>query len=389
MPAAPVNRMPEMFDDPHVAARGMIRSFPSDDHEVRAVGNAIKVVGEAERTASLHRYSAATPRPCCARYSDMKGRRSRGSGQRACSVRTCRRIRSRRAGSENEEGDGMASIRIARGADAGEKRRIRRRTCSARWSTCEQAAALGARIVCLPETFPGPWTPPMDYDALPELSETARDLDIYLIAGTVEPVPGDRIATSTRWSSSGRVGKRLVATGGRPPRGRGSTRAATFWDFGYTAASELPVFDIGSSVTIGMLVCSEVYVPELSRQLALQGAEIIFMPAGLWKMAQWDTWRVLTRARAIENLAYTATCQNILGHETVERRSGDDLFTGSRARRGFGRRRPRGRLRPRPHPAISGPRRTAAASRRAARRGCCGSGTGLSCTRRPSERSSR
>ena len=41
------------------------------------------------------------------------------------------------------------------------------------------------------------------------------------------------------------------------------------------------------------------------------------MPAGLWKMAQWDTWRVLTRARAIENLAYTATCQNILGHESA------------------------------------------------------------------------
>jgi crotonobetainyl-CoA:carnitine CoA-transferase CaiB-like acyl-CoA transferase len=48
VPAAPVNRMPAMFDDPNVAARGMIRSFPVGDQEVRAVGNAIKVVGEAE-----------------------------------------------------------------------------------------------------------------------------------------------------------------------------------------------------------------------------------------------------------------------------------------------------------------------------------------------------
>jgi 5-aminopentanamidase len=68
-------------------------------------------------------------------------------------------------------------------------------------------------------------------------------------------------------------------------------------------------------VTIGMLICSEVYVPELARLLALKGAEILFMPAGLWKSAQWDNWRVLMRARAIENLAYTATCQNILGEE--------------------------------------------------------------------------
>ena len=49
VPAAPVNRMREMFDDPHVAARGMIRSFAIDGHEVRAVGNAIKVEGEPER----------------------------------------------------------------------------------------------------------------------------------------------------------------------------------------------------------------------------------------------------------------------------------------------------------------------------------------------------
>jgi CoA:oxalate CoA-transferase len=52
VPAAPVNRMPAMFDDPHIAARGMIRSFPVGDQEVRAVGNAIKIVGEAEPTAS-------------------------------------------------------------------------------------------------------------------------------------------------------------------------------------------------------------------------------------------------------------------------------------------------------------------------------------------------
>ena len=178
-----------------------------------------------------------------------------------------------------------------------------------------QAASLGARIVCLPETFPGPWTPPMDYDAIPELSETARDLDIHLIAGTIEPVPGDPGRFFTALVLIGPQGEEAGRYRRTTPEGPWIYQGGSFWDFGYAAASELPVFDIGSC-RIGMLVCSEVYVPELSRQLALQGAEIIFMPAGLWKMSQWDTWRVLTRARAIENLAYTATCQNILGHET-------------------------------------------------------------------------
>jgi crotonobetainyl-CoA:carnitine CoA-transferase CaiB-like acyl-CoA transferase len=51
VPAAPVNRMPEVFDDPHVAARRMVRSFSLDDAPVKAVGNAIKVLGNEEPQA--------------------------------------------------------------------------------------------------------------------------------------------------------------------------------------------------------------------------------------------------------------------------------------------------------------------------------------------------
>ena len=177
-----------------------------------------------------------------------------------------------------------------------------------------QAAGQGARIVCLPETFPGPWTPPLDYDPVPELVATARDLDVHVIAGTIEPVadePGRHYNVLLLLGPDGEVGRYRRTT----PRGPWIYEGGRFWDFGYHAADDLPVFQVGDA-KVGMLVCSEVYVPELARALALKGAEIIFMPAGLWKKGQWDTWRVLTRARAIENLAYTATCQNVLGNET-------------------------------------------------------------------------
>jgi crotonobetainyl-CoA:carnitine CoA-transferase CaiB-like acyl-CoA transferase len=44
--------MPAVFDDPQVAARGMVSSFPLHDETVFAVGNAIKVVGATERPAT-------------------------------------------------------------------------------------------------------------------------------------------------------------------------------------------------------------------------------------------------------------------------------------------------------------------------------------------------
>jgi predicted amidohydrolase len=61
-------------------------------------------------------------------------------------------------------------------------------------------------------------------------------------------------------------------------------------------------------------MCSEVYVPEVARALALRGAELIFMPAGKDKGRLWATWRALIWARAIENLAIVVTTQNLFDH---------------------------------------------------------------------------
>src|SRR5262249_37584774 len=65
---------------------------------------------------------------------------------------------------------------------------------------------------------------------------------------------------------------------------------------------------------LGLLICSEVYGPELARILALKGAEIVFLPAGLMgsTTSLTDTWRTLIWARAIENLMYTAVCSTVV-----------------------------------------------------------------------------
>ncbi len=82
------------------------------------------------------------------------------------------------------------------------------------------------------------------------------------------------------------------------------------WKFDYVAANEFPVFPTEFGV-LGLGICSEVYMPEVSRALSLRGAEILMLPAGTDKARLWDTWRTLIWARAIENLAIVVTTQNL------------------------------------------------------------------------------
>ena len=57
---------------------------------------------------------------------------------------------------------------------------------------------------------------------------------------------------------------------------------------------------------IGLTVCYDVRFPELYRILALEGAELVAVPAAFTVPTGRDHWEVLLRARAIENQCYIA-----------------------------------------------------------------------------------
>jgi predicted amidohydrolase len=176
-----------------------------------------------------------------------------------------------------------------------------------------EAAKQGAKFVCFPETYPGPWKAPLSYSPVAPLEEMARKHGVYIVAGANCPVPGNPgrgYTSQILVGPEGLVGRYNRTT----PKGPWIYKGGRFWDYDYQEDNELPVFDT-PFCKVGLLICSEVYVPELSRILALKGAEIIFLPAGVCKYELHETWRNLIWSRAIENLAYTVTCQNILGAE--------------------------------------------------------------------------
>lgn len=176
-----------------------------------------------------------------------------------------------------------------------------------------EAAKQGAKFVCFPETYPGPWKAPLAYSPVASLTEMARKHDLYIVAGANCPVPGHPekgYTSQVLVGPEGLLGRYNRTT----PKGPWIYKGGRFWDYDYQEADDLPVFDTPFG-RVGILICSEVYSPELSRLLALKGAEILFLPAGISKYELQETWRNLIWSRAIENLAYTVTCQNILGAE--------------------------------------------------------------------------
>jgi predicted amidohydrolase len=56
--------------------------------------------------------------------------------------------------------------------------------------------------------------------------------------------------------------------------------------------------------TAGLTICYDIRFPELYREIANRGAEIVFLPAAFMLFTGKDHWEPLIRARAIENQCF-------------------------------------------------------------------------------------
>jgi predicted amidohydrolase len=177
----------------------------------------------------------------------------------------------------------------------------------------EAAAAAGAKLVVLPETFSwrGPAShdhdaaEPLDGPTLTRLAALARRLELTLVAGSIleQPASGNGGGSSPYNTSVvlGPDGARLatyrkihlfdVSIPGKVEV-RESARRGHGADV-VTAAAPL--------TRLGMSVCYDLRFPELYRALARAGAEILCVPAAFTFPTGAAHWEVLLRARAIEN----------------------------------------------------------------------------------------
>lgn len=174
----------------------------------------------------------------------------------------------------------------------------------------ERAAAEGADFVAFPETYPGPWRMPAGFDPTAEMAAAARRCGIHVQFGTIEPLDETDGSAHNVLALAYPDDREPAIYRRTHPPGPWIYSGGDHWEFQYVPGDQYVVAPT-EQATVGLAMCSEVYMPEIARTLALRGAELIFLPAGTDKRRLWHTWRTLVWARAIENLAIVVTTQNL------------------------------------------------------------------------------
>ena len=90
-------------------------------------------------------------------------------------------------------------------------------------------------------------------------------------------------------------------------------------DVYFQAGDHLAVFPLDDTLC-GLLICYDLRFPELTRTLALQGVQVLFLVAQ-WPVQRAGHLRLLYEARAVENQMFVACC-NACGQDDAGTRFG-------------------------------------------------------------------
>ena len=168
------------------------------------------------------------------------------------------------------------------------------------------ASNAGVQIVCLPETFTTNGVPMLEqYTArssewLKIFSETARDFSVAIIAPYYYIANGKTFNQASVFDTNGTL---LGAYRKAQPTG-----AEAKW---VSPGDDFPIFDLGFA-RIGVMICMDIYFPEIARIYAMKGAEILFWPTTTHGPTQ-SGLEAQLRTRAMDNSLYIVE-SNLAGH---------------------------------------------------------------------------
>ena len=182
-----------------------------------------------------------------------------------------------------------------------------------------QAAATGADVVVLPEKWNGigdaacyhESAEPLDGgDSVTAMASWARTHGITLVGGSIVELREGREKrsnTSVVFDSDGQI----VATYRKIHLFDVEVGGVVYRESESEEPGEEAVVVEVEDWKLGLSVCYDVRFPELYRILALEGAQLVTIPAHFTTPTGKDHWHVLLRARAIENQLYVAAAAQV------------------------------------------------------------------------------
>ena len=182
-----------------------------------------------------------------------------------------------------------------------------------------QAAATGADVVVLPEKwnaigdaalYHGTAEPLEGGESVAAMADWARGHGITLVGGSIAERREGREKlsnTSVVFDPDGRI----VALYRKIHLFDVEVGGIVYRESEAEEPGDEPVVCEAEDWKLGLSVCYDVRFPELYRILALEGAELVTVPAHFTTPTGKDHWHVLLRARAIENQLYVAAAAQI------------------------------------------------------------------------------
>lgn len=182
-----------------------------------------------------------------------------------------------------------------------------------------RAAATGADLLLLPEKWNGVGGPetleslaePLEGgESVAAMSRWARTHGISLVGGSITERREGREKLSNTSLAFDPEGA-LVAVYRKIHLFDVDVAGVRYRESDAEEPGDEPVVATLEDWPVGLTVCYDLRFPELYRILALEGAELVTVPANFTERTGRDHWEVLLRARAIENQCYVAAAGQV------------------------------------------------------------------------------
>ncbi|USZ68237.1 carbon-nitrogen family hydrolase [Halorussus salilacus] len=203
----------------------------------------------------------------------------------------------------------LAQLEIEAGAIEGNRERA--------LDAIAAAADRGADLVALPEIFNVGYfafdtyrrgAEPVEGPTLTAIADAARDHGVGVLAGSIVEDLAETESVETP-ADEGLANTSVLFD-------RDGSRLAVYRKhhlFGYESAEArmlVPGETLGvatfGGATVGMTTCYDLRFPELYRDIAEAGADLVVVPSA-WPYPRVEHWKLLGRARAVENQLFVAT----------------------------------------------------------------------------------